>query len=195
MIHPDQDESDFQREGHSDATPGGAEGRRRPGETVFAAFLVLASLILMWQAWGIRGYRPAQALSWSGAIPLATSAVMVGTAALVLIKTARLPRTTDETLRVAVFPLQVVVLALMLVGYGVLLKPLGFLPTSALFLFGAIHFLSQRGVLFSLGVTLIGLIVVWLVFRIVFTVLMPPGIVPESEIIQVFRNVFSGGAR
>ena len=34
---------------------------------------------------------------------------------------------------------------------------------------------------------------IWLVFRIVFTVLMPAGIVPEAEFIQIFRNLFNGG--
>jgi putative tricarboxylic transport membrane protein len=36
--------------------------------------------------------------------------------------------------------------------------------------------------------------VIWLVFRLVFTVLMPPGIVPEAKILQFFRNL-SRGAR
>ena len=50
-------------------------------------------------------------------------------------------------------------------------------------------------IFFSLpvGETAVPLIVVWLIFRIVFTVLMPAGIVPEGEIIQVFRNLIGGG--
>lgn len=195
MIHPDDQESDARREGHSDATPGGAQGLRRPGELAFGAFLLLASLALLWSAWGIRGYRPAQALSWAGAIPVATTLVMVVVVAIIVVQTLRRPATTDETLRVAVFPSQVLVIAAMIVGYAILLRPLGFIPTSGLFLFLSILYLSKRGVAFSLTITVVSLIVVWLVFRIVFTVLMPPGIVPEAEIIQVFRTIVSGGTR
>jgi hypothetical protein len=84
------------------------------------------------------------------------------------------------------------VLALMLVGYGLALKPFGFLPTSALFLIAAIKILGQRSWAFTLTVSLVSLMVIWIVFRIVFTVLMPPGIFPEAEIVQFLRNLFSG---
>ena len=42
-------------------------------------------------------------------------------------------------------------------------------------------------------VSAFSLLLVYLVFRIVFTVLMPSGIVPEGEMIQWFRNLFHGG--
>jgi hypothetical protein len=35
--------------------------------------------------------------------------------------------------------------------------------------------------------------VIWLIFRIVFSVLMPAGIVPEAEFIQFFRGLSGGG--
>jgi hypothetical protein len=125
---------------------------------------------------------------------MAATGAMLLTALLVLWQTARRPRTPDETLRIAVFPGPVILMALMLLAYGVLLKPLGFLPTSALFLVVAIKLLSGRSLLFSLGISLLSLAVIWLVFRLVFTVLMPPGIFPEAEMVQIFRTLF-GGAR
>ncbi len=185
------EESDRQREGSSDATPGGMADFRRPGELAFAAFLLIASLVLLWSAYGIAGFR---ALSSPGAIPMATTAAMALTAGIIAWRTWRQPRTQDETLRIAVFPNSVILIALMLVAYGVLLRPLGFVPTSALFLFIAIKALSGRSVLFTALVTLGSLIVIWLVFRMVFTVLMPPGILPEAEIIQFLRNLFRGDA-
>ncbi|HAV07647.1 MAG TPA: tripartite tricarboxylate transporter TctB family protein, partial [Rhodobacteraceae bacterium] len=51
------------------------------------------------------------------------------------------------------------------------------------------------GWLWVVTVALSSLLVIWLIFRIVFTVLMPAGVVPEAEIIQVFRNLMQGGAR
>ena len=188
-MHLSDDESDRAREGSSDATPGGLPDLRRPGELAFTLFLVVASGILLWQAYDIAGFRR---LSSPGAIPMAATGAMLLTALLVLWKTARKPLTTDESLRVAVFPGPVVLMALMLVGYGLLLKPLGFLPTSALFLFVAIKLLSGRSLLFSLGISLLALAVIWLVFRMVFTVLMPAGIFPEAEMVQFLRTLLAG---
>lgn len=184
------DESDRQREGSSDATPGGVPNLRRPGELAFALILVAISAALLWQAYGIAGFRR---LSSPGAIPMAATGAMLLCALLIAVKTARLPRTRDETLRVAVFPGSVLLMVAMLVAYAVLLKPLGFLPTSALFLVIAIRLLSGRSLVFSLVVGLAGLAVIWLVFRVVFTVLIPPGIVPEAQILQFFRDLIGGG--
>lgn len=178
------------RDGSSDATPGGMVDKRRPGETVFTGLLVLASLGLLWSAYGISGF---EALSGAGSVPMATTAVMVITAAIIFLRTLKLPRADDETVMQDITPPLVIILAVFLVGYGLLLKPLGFLPTSALFLIASIKILSKRSWLFSITVSLGSLIFIYLVFRIVFTVLMPAGIVPEAELIQMVRNVLSGG--
>lgn len=176
-------------DGTSDATPGGYEGQRRPGELFFGAVMFLASLGLLWSAYGISGF---EALSAPGTVPMATTLVMVIAAAIVVIKDARLPRVQGETILKDILPTSVVIVALLLVAYGFLLVPLGFLPTSALFLIATIKLLGQRSWVWTVGVALASLLVIWLIFRIVFTVLIPAGIVPEAEIIQVFRNLISG---
>lgn len=163
---------------------------RRPGEVVFAGFLVIASLVLVWSAYSISGF---ESLSSPGTVPMATSAIMLITAVIVLAKTLRMPPNLRETVAAHILPVAVVVVMGLLVGYAVLLEPLGFLPTSALFLVTAVKFLSGRGWLFTLAVSLGSLIVVYLIFRIVFTVLMPPGIVPEGEMLQLLRGLFAGG--
>ncbi|AWI86570.1 hypothetical protein CEW88_22650 (plasmid) [Alloyangia pacifica] len=177
-------------DGTSDATPGGYEGQRRPGELVFGAVMVIASLVLLWNAYGISGF---EALSAPGSVPMATTAVMVVTALVIFLRDLRLPRVAGETVARDILPGTVVIIALMLVAYGFLLKPLGFLPTSALFLIAALKILARRGWLWTIGVSLGSLLLIWIVFRIVFTVLMPAGIVPEAEVIQAFRNLFAGG--
>ena len=177
-------------DGTSDATPGGYEGQRRPGELVFGAVMVIASLVLLWNAYGISGF---EALSAPGSVPMATTAVMVVTALVIFLRDLRLPRVAGETVSRDILPGTVVIIALMLVAYGFLLKPLGFLPTSALFLIAALKILARRGWLWTIGVSLGSLLLIWIVFRIVFTVLMPAGIVPEAEVIQAFRNLFAGG--
>lgn len=188
----DQEEHhhDSSRDGSSDATPGGMVDKRRPGETVFTGILVLASLGLLWSAYGISGF---EALSGAGSVPMATTAVMVITEAIIFWRTLKLPRAEDETVMQDITPPLVIILALFLVAYGLLLKPLGFLPTSALFLIASIKILSKRSWAFTLTVSIGSLIAIYLIFRIVFTVLMPAGIVPEAEMIQMVRNLLSGG--
>lgn len=43
-------------DGTSDATPGGYEHQRRPGELVFALVLLVLSGALLWEAYGISGF-------------------------------------------------------------------------------------------------------------------------------------------
>lgn len=190
MSEADQDYDDH-HEGTSDATPGGYADARRPGELVFAGVLAAASLFLLWEAYGISGFR---ALSSPGSVPMATTAVMVITSLIVLVRTARLPKVGGESVSHDILPVSVILLALMLVAYGVLLRPLGFLPTSALFLIVAIKFLSRRSWAFTLSVSVGSLVLIWIIFRLVFTVLMPAGIVPEAQFVQILRDLFIGGA-
>lgn len=179
-------------DGTSDATPGGEADKRRPGELAFAAVMLAASLGLLWNAYGIAGF---SALSSPGAIPMATTFAMAISAAIISFKTARLPLDRAETLARDILPVTVILFAALLVLYGILLKPFGFLPTSALFLVIAIKFLGKRSWHWTLGVALSSLVLIWLVFRIVFTVLMPAGIVPEAEFIQFFRGLMAGSAQ
>lgn len=190
MEHIDPEHHD----GTSDATPGGERDKRRPGEVFFAAFLCVASLGLLWSAYGIENPFGPNGLSAPRSIPVAATLAMVIAAAIITFKTVKLPLDQAETLTRDILPITVVLFTLLLIGYGILLRPLGFLPTSALFLIVGIKLLAKRGWLWTLTVSLTSLIVIWLIFRIVFSVLMPSGIVPEGEFIQIFRGLFSGGA-
>jgi hypothetical protein len=180
-------------DGTSDATPGGEDGLRRPGELGFALFLLVASAVLLWNAYGIENAFGPNGLSSPRAIPLATTFAMVVSMILIVVKTARLPRDGAETLMKDILPLTVILFAGLLVAFGLALKAVGFLPVSAIFLIVAIKALSRRSWGWVLGVSLGSLVVIWLIFRIVFTVLMPAGIVPEAELIQFVRSLFAGG--
>lgn len=180
-------------DGTSDATPGGEIDKRRPGEAVFAAVLLALSLFLFWSAFGIENPFGPNGLSSPRSIPLATTFAMVLSAAVILFKTVRLPLDGAETLAKDILPPVVLLFAAFLVAYGIVLRPLGFLPASALFLVAAVKILSKRGWPWTLSVSLGSLVVIWLIFRIVFSVLMPAGIVPEAEVIQYFRDLMGGG--
>ncbi|EEB85033.1 tripartite tricarboxylate transporter TctB family protein [Roseobacter sp. GAI101] len=178
-------------DGTSDATPGGYVEKRRPGELAFALFLTAASLFLLYSAYGISGF---EALSAPGAIPMATTLVMAISAFIVVLRTAGLPKVTTETLAKDILPGTVIVFIGFLILFGLLLQPLGFVLTAGLFLIVAIKVLAKRGWGYTLAVALGSLVLIWIVFRVVFTVLLPSGVLPEAEFIQFFRNLIAAGA-
>ncbi|AUH35394.1 tripartite tricarboxylate transporter TctB family protein [Paracoccus tegillarcae] len=164
---------------------------RRPGEAVFAFLLLAFSLFLLWSAYDISGF---EALSAPGTVPMATTLVMVIAAALIATRTRRLPPISGETFKQQILPPVLIVMALLLLAFGVLLRPLGFLPTAALFLTVAIKMLWRQNWGRTLAVALGSLLLIYVIFRIIFTVLMPSGVFPEAEMLQFFRNLFGGGA-
>lgn len=161
---------------------------RRPGELVFNLAMVLGSLFLLWSAYGISGF---EALSAPGAVPMVTAATMVICALLILRETLRKSAATSEKLERDILPLPVVVTIASIAAYALALKPLGFLPTSFLFLTVMIRYLAGFSLLRSAGLAVLIVAVIYLLFRIVFTVLMPPGIVPEAEIIAWAKALFA----
>lgn len=162
---------------------------RKPGELAFAAFLTLASLFLLYDAYGISGF---EALSAPGAIPMAATLAMAISAGIVLIRTARATAERSSHFGRDILPVRIVVIGLLLIAYAFALQPVGFLPTSVVFLVLAIKYLSKRSWGFAIGVSLFSLVLIYLIFRIVFTVLMPAGIVPEGEMLAWLRNLTAG---
>jgi putative tricarboxylic transport membrane protein len=162
---------------------------RRPGELVFNILMLAGSLFLLWSAYGISGF---EALSAPGAVPMVTTLAMVICALLILRDTLRKSPVTGEKLERDILPLPVLVTIAMIAAYALLLKPLGFVPTSLVFLAVMIRYLARcslpRAVLLSVGIVAL----IYLVFRLVFTVLMPAGIVPEAEIIAWAKALFAG---
>lgn len=160
---------------------------RRPGELVFNLLMVLGSLYLLWTAYGISGF---ESLSAPGAIPMVTTAVMLLCTGLIFLETLGKSKTSAETLGRNILPVPVIVTILAIIVYALALRPLGFLPTSFLFLAGLICYLTGYSVLRSVLLAVLIVAVIYLLFRIVFTVLMPPGIVPEAEIIAWVKTLF-----
>ena len=76
-----------------------------------------------------------------------------------------------------------------MIVYALLLSPLGFLPASFLFLFAGMRLLYPRGGWLRSGIIALGaLIVIYVIFRLVFQVILPEGIVPEREILSGFSS-------
>lgn len=160
---------------------------RRPGEVIFNLFVIAASLFLLYSAYGISGF---DAMSSAGAIPMIATALMLGCGLMVLRDTLRKPAITEETVPKDILPLPVVITIAAITGYAILLEPLGFVPTSFVFLLGLIKLFSARSWGFSIAASAGSVAVIYVIFRLIFTVLMPQGVVPESEILAAIGHLF-----
>jgi len=161
---------------------------RRPGELLFNLLVLIASLFLFWQAYAIAQF---SSLSSSGALPLAATSIMVISACLVLIKTIRLPLEPHVRFIRHIFPPVIGVVMALILMFAVMLEPIGFILSAAIFLFIAMTFLHRKGWVVSLGLTLVSLALVYCVFRLIFKVILPEGIIPEREIMAVISHWFS----
>lgn len=162
---------------------------KKRGETVFAGLMVALSAGLLWQAYKIAGF---EALSSPGAFPMAVAAIMLISAFSIFIRALRTKTIEAGNFWSTILPPLVVVMMGLVAGYAALLQPLGFLPTSLLFLTGSIWVLRKRGLVYSVTVSVLSLVGIYVIFRLVFSVLMPAGIVPEGEILAWFGNLFTG---
>lgn len=168
---------------------------RRPGEAVFAALMVVVSLILFWNAYKISGFT---ALSSPGSFPLAATSAMVLASLVTLARTVAMPpeATGFAALRALVFPTVVVAFGALIILYGALLESLGFVLTSLAFLFGGIWLLHQRGPWVALFWAVVSIILVYVIFRLIFQVVLPEGILPERRILAVIGDMlWKGPAR
>jgi lysylphosphatidylglycerol synthetase-like protein (DUF2156 family) len=167
------------------------ERQKQPGETVFGFLMLAMSLFLLWTAYGIAGL---SSLSSPGAFPLAASAVMVLASAVTVVKNARLPaeRGGSSAFFAQVMPTIVGVFCGLVAVFAVLLESAGFLVAAFVFLLASIMFLHKRGLVRSLLLTVLSVTVVYVVFRLIFQVVLPEGIVPEREILAAIGNLFGG---
>ena len=160
---------------------------RRPGEDVFGLLLLVLAVGLFWQSYEIAGF---SALSSPGAFPLAASGTMVIAAVIVVVGNLRARgRETDRT---PILPANVTIFAVLLALYALAIEPLGFLPASLAFLFAGTKLLYRGGWIASALVSIGALVVIYVLFRIVFQVVLPEGIVPEGEWLAAVGRLFGG---
>lgn len=152
----------------------------RPGERIFALLLVLFAGYAFWASYGISGFA---GLTTGGVMPMLASGVMVVTALVILAETWRKPRTPQGgLLRVIayVLPLRVVLFTGLVVAYVAVIPSVGFLAASGGLLFVAIWALWRRGPIWSLAISLLSIGVIYLLFRVVFSVVLPTGSLWQS---------------
>jgi putative tricarboxylic transport membrane protein len=150
--------------------------RRLSGEIIFNLALLIASLVLAHQAWSIAGFA---SLTSAGVFPMLAAGTMVVSAVFILADSARKTppekRGMMQALSLEIISLRTVVFAVLIVGYMMALRPLGFVLASYLFLAAAMMFLHRRNYLYLLLLSAIAVAVVYFLFRYVFVVVLPRG--------------------
>lgn len=160
---------------------------KRLGEDLFGLMFLVFSAGMLWQSYSIAGF---SALSSPGAFPMAVSAVMLVASLIVIAGNLRRGRGLDGE---PILPSKVALFIGLVAAYAIALGPLGFLPASLLFLFAGMKFLYRGGWIASAIIAVGSLIVIYVVFRLVFQVVLPEGIVPEREWMATIGNFFGSG--
>jgi hypothetical protein len=148
--------------------------------------LGLAGFVLV-EAYGIAGLT---SLGSPGALPLAAGSVMVVAAAVVMVRTlpaGRVPRADLRTL----LPIRLIGFVALAALFAALLDRLGFLLAGTGFLIAAMLWLHRRQPMRVVAWSLSAVLFVYVLFRLVFEVLLPEGIVPERAILAWLGDRFA----
>lgn len=148
---------------------------RRPGEVVFSLVLAVFSVTAFWQSFAISGFA---GLSEPGVFPMLASATMLISSLLILKDVLSKPAGPDAGFagfRQEVVPLRLVGVILLILAYVVAMPLLGFVVSSAGFLFLSIWYLWRKGPLVSAVLTVTSLAAIYFIFRQVFQVVLPQG--------------------
>lgn len=164
---------------------------RKPGETGFNIILLLVSVFLFYQAYKIAGF---SALSSPGSIPMAASAIMVISACIIVLKEFARPPATGgfQAFFAQILPFTIAVMCGLIILFAVVLQKLGFVLTGLVFLWVAIWFLQKRSPLSAALIALLCVVIIYVLFRLIFQVILPEGIIPERDIIASVKNFFAG---
>ncbi len=165
---------------------------RKPGELVFNALMVVASLILLYQAYQITDHHT---LSSPAAFPLSATAIMVFFSALNLYQSWKnaAPLHAITTFFTQILPVNVLVMMALIALFAFCLESVGFIPTSLVFLTASLYLFYQKSWWRVLLIASAALLVIYCIFRLVFLVILPEGLVPEGELLAWLHALLSGG--
>lgn len=151
---------------------------KRQGERGFSLLLVVFSVTAFWQSYAISGFT---GLSTAGVFPMLASATMIVAAVCILIESLRQPHEPHSTAQdtqgfiQSILPRRLMIMVLLITGYVIAMPALGFLLSSAAFLFLSFSYLWRKSLVISVLITLVSVVSVYLVFRKLFQVVLPKG--------------------
>ena len=152
---------------------------RRPGELVFALLIVVFSVGALWQSYSISGF---SGKTTPGVFPMIASGVMVISGVVVLMSATQLPAPPEGApgFLAEILTLRHMVVIGLVLAYVLLMPLIGFVASSAVFLFCSFRFLWRKNPLLMLALTGVTLVIIYVVFREVFQVVLPQGILLQG---------------
>jgi len=149
---------------------------RRPGEWLLAVVLLVFSLVALREAYAISGFA---GLTAGGVMPMVASAIMTASGLAILRDVLRRRAPGGEAsfgaLRDFLLPTRLLLFSVLLLLYALAIPRIGFMAASGGFLFLSILYLWRRGVVWSIAVSLIAILAVYVLFRLIFQVVLPTG--------------------
>lgn len=151
---------------------------RRPGEIGFIGILLIFALLVLYFAYRISGFAGP---SSAGVFPMLAACAMLGSAIVILRDTLRMrPEGGRDAGALRSFfdriaPVDVVVYALLVVGFMLALEPLGFAVAGFLFLLISFLYLRRGGIVLALLLSAASIAAFLVVFRYFFRVILPEG--------------------
>ena len=147
---------------------------RRPGELVFALLIVVFSAATSWLSYGISGFT---GKTTAGVFPMIASGVMMVSSVVILVSATRLPATPKSSngFLAEVLTQRHMIMIGFIIAYVLLMPLIGFVASSAVFLFCSFQFLWRKNPLLILVLTGATLAIIYVIFRKVFQVVLPQG--------------------
>lgn len=149
---------------------------QRPGELDIGIVLLVFSVCAFWKSYAIEGF---SSLTSSGVFPMLASGVMIISGIFILAKTARLPKSQENSETSAIgylLPAKFVVFVPMMIAFAAAMPWVGFFPSAAGFIFIAISFLWRKNVIRTIFITLLSVCAIYVIFRLLFKVVLPTGV-------------------
>ena len=147
----------------------------RPGEKVFSFILIIFSAILFFESYKISGF---SGLTTSGAMPMFASTLMLIASIFIFLETLKkYPKNKFNLLKVTQYllPKQLIFFVSVVLIYVLAIPYFGFTLSSGTFLIISILSLWNKGIVWSLGVSIFSITIIYFLFRIVFQVILPLG--------------------
>lgn len=146
----------------------------RPGEFFFVTLITGFSVVALWQAYEISRFT---GLSTPGIFPMLAAGTMLVSALFILNDslTRRNIQSNPDHVKVHVLTWRVVAVIALVAAYVLAMPYIGFMLSSAVFLFVSFLYLWRKSAGISILLTSGTLLAIYLIFRILFHVVLPRG--------------------
>lgn len=159
------------------------------GEVAFSVLLLVLSVWTVWAAYQISGFGK---LSDPGTVPLIGGTIMLISSGINAFKCIRRRNMLSGSFRTDIAPTAVIVFSAAGLAYVIALESLGFITASVIYLTALFYVLAKQRPLRAFALSVGSVVLIYLVFRLVFLVLLPEGIIPERAIMAVISDRIAG---